>query len=161
MSGEQSLPEELAQLEEELAARPLPEPPPGLRGRILAAVRNRAPAPSPVAVRGGLLPFAAAVAALLLVCMNLSMSAVNRTDWDVWGSTERVDVATQARELQQLLPDLPEGEASRIALVMGRRRPLLLVPEIKGGHAWPAAPGPTGTETTRRESSDGICTAVD
>ena len=160
MSGEQPLPRELAQLQVELAARPLPEPPAGLRDRVLAGVRRGAHGAPPVAAWGGLGRFAAAVAALLLLCMNLSMSAVNRTDWDVWGCTERADVASQARELRQLLPELPEREASRIARVMGTGRPLPLLPQIKGRPAW-AALAPAETDTLPKELSDGIHPILD
>jgi hypothetical protein len=162
MSEGQSLPEELAQLEKELAALPRPDPSVGLRGRVLAAVRHEARAPSPAAGRGSFVSFAAAVAALLLACMNLSMSAANNMDWDVWGSADRrVDVASQALQLRQLLPELSQQEAAQIAPTMDLRRPLRLVPLINGRRPWTAALALPETEAFQKEPNHGIRTAVD
>ena len=161
MNDDRQLPEDLARLEGELAARRLPEPPPGLRGRVLAGIQCQTQPPAPATLREGLLPYAAAVAALLLVCMNLSMSAVNGMDWELREEPPRVDIASQARELQRLLPDLPEGEALRIVRVTTVRHPLPLVPQIKGRSPWATATESIQTETIYRELNDGIRATVD
>ena len=161
MTSERSLPKDLARLEQELAARPLPEPPHALRGRVLAAVECEARAPAAAPVRGGLLPYAAAVAALLLLCMNLSMSAVNGMDWNGREKPERRDVASQARELQRVLPDLPDKEARRIARAMAPGRRLPFVPQVRGRFAWTAARESTQIDSIYRESNDGIRTTMD
>jgi hypothetical protein len=143
------MPNDLAELEQRLAGRSRPDPAPQLRDRILAAIRREAIGPAPVEARAGLWQFAATAAALLLVCLNLTMCVVNHTDWDVWGRAEPVDVASQAQQLRQALPELSESEALGVAQVMASSRRLLPMPDLRGRHGWPAAPlstGPNGTE---------------
>ena len=69
------LPPGLREVEEALARRPCPAPPPALRARVLGAMTSaRPPAPARAAWRRGLLWKAAAAVALAL---NLAMAAAN------------------------------------------------------------------------------------
>jgi len=161
MNEDPRLPENLAELERELAARPLPEPSHTLRGRVLTALQKEADVPCRAAERGGLLPYVAAVAALLLACMNLSMSAVNGMDRLPREEPERRNIASQARSLQRILPDLPDEEARRMARVMAAGRPLPFLPRVEGRLAWTVARESTQINSIYGEMDNGTRAAVD
>ncbi len=129
------LPEDLSGLEQELATRAIPEPSPGLRGRVMAAIRQES-VESPAVELAGIWRFAAAVAAVLLLLLNLSMSVANHADWDVWGRPQQQDIASVARKLRETVPELSEREAFRVALVMESGPPLILAPCPKGRSGW-------------------------
>jgi hypothetical protein len=78
------LPPELLELEQELAGRQMPGLPPDHRGSVLAAVRQElAKRDSVRLILRRRWEFAAAVAALVLCWLNLSMSAANNTDFNL------------------------------------------------------------------------------
>jgi hypothetical protein len=113
-----SLPEELGSLERRLAGLSRAEPPSDLRGRVLAAVeheRSRFEGAS-----SGLSDWrwVLAGAAAVLLWLNFSMSVVNNLDWHFGGELERGDVEQTVRQMKQLVPDLPEREAFRQALLL-------------------------------------------
>jgi hypothetical protein len=109
---------ELAALERRLAGRNAAAAPPGLRGRILAVVRRELSLrPEDVSEHGGWRWWAVAAAAVLL-WVNFSMSVVNNIDWRLSGAVGRADIERGARRLQELMPDLPAGEAFRQALLL-------------------------------------------
>ena len=117
------LPDDLADLESRLAGRPRLEPGATFRDRLLAAVRQELQ-------DGGAAPgwraswqFAAAVAAIVVLWANFSMSVANDTNWRLAGDPKSVDTKALAAELRKLFPDMSEQEANRQALVVqGRSR---------------------------------------
>ena len=129
------LPKDLSGLELELAARAIPEPSPELRGRVMLAIRQES-VESPAVDAAGTWRFAAAVAAALLLLLNVSMSVANHADWDVWGRPQKQDVASVARKLRETVPELSEREALRVARVMGSGAPLVLAPCPKERPSW-------------------------
>src|SRR5438067_1622521 len=83
-----------------LAARPRPEPPAGLRARVLAAARRQWAVPRVPADRRDFGRFAAATAAAVLLAINLSASLANNTDWHLRLPAEGPDAtANRIREL--------------------------------------------------------------
>lgn len=125
------LPGDLADLEKELAARPVPEPSRRLRGRVMAAMRRDSVGALPVEPVA-LWRFAAIAGALLLLLLNLSMSVANHADWDVSGQPLHRNVASAARKLREAVPELSEREALRITLVMQSGSRLVPMPDLKG-----------------------------
>ncbi len=129
------LPTDLSGLEQELAARAIPEPSPELRGRVMAAIRQET-VESPAAGLAGIWRFAAAVAAVLVLLLNLSMSVTNRRVWDVRGQPQQQDVAAVARKLRQIVPELSEEEAFRVVNTMESGPRLVLMPYPRGRPDW-------------------------
>lgn len=101
-----------ADLEHRLAERSRAEPPADLGPRVLAAardaVRERRPAPASDGWRSW-----AALAAGVLLAVNLSMSVSANADWDFAGVPPGRDTA----ELRTLAPELPDAELRRQALL--------------------------------------------
>jgi hypothetical protein len=108
------LPADLAELERRLAERSRVEPPPELGPRVLAAARAalRHPA-TPSALEGW--RFWAAVAATVLLAVNLSMSVSADTDWEF--ANEVAARPDPTAELRALAPELPDAELRRQALL--------------------------------------------
>lgn len=158
--GQFELPEDLADLERVLASRPIPPPSPDLRGRVIAAIRRRS-AGGPPGESISIWRFTAAVTAVLALCLNLSMSAANHADWDVWPRPQQRDVSSVARELSEAVPELSEQEAFRVALVMESCSRLILAPDLKGRSRWSLALGLTVNATSRREIGNGLRPGVD
>lgn len=126
------LPDDLAALERELSARLRPAPSEALRGRVLAAARRELSAPPASGRRRlGAWEFALAAAAAFILVLNLSISAANDMDWRLCGGLDREAVASAAREISKLAPELPPQEARREALILvaGSRLPML--PQVK------------------------------
>jgi hypothetical protein len=122
------LPEDLADLERRLAERPRVEPGAGFRHRLSVAVRQELQKAGALPVRTSGWQFAAAVAAIVVLWANFSMSAANDTNWRLAGDPESVDTKALAAELRKLFPDMSEEEISRQALVIqgGSRLPAML-----------------------------------
>jgi len=101
----------LADLERRLANRPRIEPPPNLGPRVLAATQT--------ALRRGTLTWRAwaAVAAAVLLGVNLSMSLAADTDWNFGPTADQGTVKAAADRLRTLSPDLPESELRRLTLL--------------------------------------------
>jgi hypothetical protein len=111
--SESDLPPDLLALEHRLADLARPQPSPELGPRVLAAVRDvLGERPRPTGWG-----FWAAVAAALLLGINLSMSLVADTDWDLAPGAEP---GRQAAEdwLRELAPDLPDSEIRRQRLLV-------------------------------------------
>jgi hypothetical protein len=123
------LPKELTDLEQQLAARALPEPSPELRGRVITAIRQKTVEGPALGVTGAW-RFAAALAAALLLMLNLSMSVANRAERDGWRrpQQQKQDTAAAARKLAQIVPELSEQEAFRTVLLLQNDPPLILAP---------------------------------
>jgi hypothetical protein len=113
------LPDDLANLEGQLASRSQLEPSAGLRDRVLAAVRRELRRPPKTAPGMGDWRFAAALAAAVLLWANLSLSVTLDSSWGRTGAPEtgRLDAAVAAA--RRLLPELSEREAYRQAVLAG------------------------------------------
>ncbi len=120
------LPDDLAGLERRLARRVRPEAGAALRERVLGSVRDELRRP---VRRGGAWRYAAALAAVVLLGANLSLSAALRADWRRCGNGDDQLTATAAR-LRQLDPELSEREARREALLLQARARLAPVPVV-------------------------------
>jgi hypothetical protein len=121
------LPPDLAELERRLAGRPRPEPAAGLRPRVLAAVGRE------LGRRGGgsAWRFAAATAAAALLWINFSMSVANDMDWRLGRGLDGATLAAAAGRLRQLVPELPEREALRQALLLQAGSRLVPAPDLR------------------------------
>src|SRR5262245_12821256 len=113
-----SLPPDLADVERMLARRRTVEPSADFAGRVLGSVRDALRhRPAVAAAPSSGWRSWAAVAAAVLVGINLSMSAAADTDWHLTGDVEPRDVAALTDELRALAPDLPASELRRQALL--------------------------------------------
>jgi hypothetical protein len=113
-----SLPPDLADVERRLLSRPAVEPSADFAGRVLSSVRDALRHRPAVAVApSSAWRSWAAVAAAVLVGINLSMSAASNTDWHFTAEFEPAQVAALTAELQALAPELPASEVRRQALL--------------------------------------------
>jgi hypothetical protein len=113
--SEFKLPPDLADLERRLANRPRIEPPANLGDRVHAAIRDVLRPALPASDGWG---FWAAVAAVVFLGINLSMSLAADTDWNLTGGAEPGHLAATAERLRALAPELPEDEVQRQALLV-------------------------------------------
>jgi hypothetical protein len=112
------LPPDLAELERLLSGRAPIEPSAEFAARVLGSVREALRhGPSAAAAPTRKWRSWAAVAAAVLVGINLSMSAAADTDWHLAPDVEPGRVAALADELRALVPDLPASELRRQALL--------------------------------------------
>src|SRR5262245_48062497 len=113
-----SLPPDLTELERRLVGRPPAEPSAEFAAHVLGSVRDALRhRPAVVTAPAGGWRSWAAVAAAVLVGINLSMSAALDTDWHLTGDVEPRRVAALADELRLLAPDLPASEIRRQAVL--------------------------------------------
>jgi hypothetical protein len=113
-----SLPPDLADVERQLGHRPAAEPSAEFSDRILASVRDALRyRPAVAAAPTGGWRSWSAVAAALLVGVNLSMSAAANTDWHLTADCEPVQITELTDQLRALAPDLPASELRRQALL--------------------------------------------
>jgi hypothetical protein len=111
-----SLPPDLAELERDLVGLPQIEPSADFAQRVLGSVHNALRhRPTAAATPAGRWRSWAAVAAAMLVVINLSMSAAADTDWHLTDDVEPRRVTALADELRVLAPDLPASELRRQA----------------------------------------------
>ena len=107
------LPDDLAELERRLAGRPRVEPSAGLGSRVLDAARTtRRPRPIGDGWRAW-----AALAAAVLVGVNLSMSVAANADWQLTADVGPEQVDATADRLRAAAPELSERELRRQALL--------------------------------------------
>ena len=149
------LPKDLADLEQRLAARPMREPSPELRGRIMAAMRRQPAEPA------GIWRFAAAAAALLLLLLNLSMSAANCADWAVWERPRQQDVASSARRLREVVPELSEQEARYITRALESGPRLVMLPDLRRPPDGLMEFMRTSSASVGKESGNGLLPGMD
>lgn len=123
------LPDDLRQLEEELIASRSPGPSPEFRDRVLGGVQHELAVELQASRRQSRWAFVAAVAASVLVWMNLSISATTVTGDDV-RLAATADVDRLAGEIHELLPELSETEARRQAFLLRSRHTLVLAPKL-------------------------------
>jgi hypothetical protein len=119
------LPPDLVRLEHELGMRPGREPSADLRSRIVA-LTDRIDPFSPA--RLSFVEIAIATAAAVLLCVNLSMSLANDTDYGVGARFDTKRLSAAAEQIAILLPDESPREAFRQALVLGARSYLIPCP---------------------------------
>lgn len=112
---------ELADLERRLIATPRVNPPPELGPRVLMACRE-VNCRTPVSIAGDW-PFWVAVAAVVVVGINLSMSITAATEWNLAPAVRGVSTTTIDR-MRELAPDLTEAELRRQALLVWAGRQL-------------------------------------
>jgi hypothetical protein len=108
-------PPELVQLEHELGKRPRSEPSADLRRRIVA-LPNRL---EPLSLdRLSFVESALAFAVAVVLCVNLSMSLANQTDYGLGPQFDDKRLRAAAEQIGQLLPDGSPREAFRQALIL-------------------------------------------
>lgn len=120
------LPPELQQLERDLTARPLPEPPADLRRRVIGQVRAGVRQERSAARWA----FAAALAAAVLVWVNLSLSATQATDYGMRLGGQGPPIGMAARQIQRLLPGISRREALRQATLLQAGSNLVACPDF-------------------------------
>jgi hypothetical protein len=125
------LPDELQRLETDLGRRRLPEASSDLPQRILGGLQHR----RRVAESQARWQFGLAVAASVLVWMNLSLCATQATNFDlrpraVVDSEESIE--TIARQIERLAPDLPPEEVRRQAILMRASANMTFMPSFIG-----------------------------
>lgn len=116
MNAKDKLPPELTELEESLASRTVPAPPDELRSSVLTAVRGELNAR--LRTPSNWWPFAAGVAACLLLGLNLAMASINASDYSPDASTNTADADQTTRLVRELLPELTDEQARRHALTL-------------------------------------------
>ncbi len=123
------LPPELERLEARLAARERPQPSHQAKQRLLCSVRaelRRSRAQSRWA-------FAAAMAATVLVWLNLSLCATQATDCGLELGGPRQSLESGAEQIHQLLPDLPPREVTRQAVLLRAGTGVIPCPRVSAG----------------------------
>jgi len=106
------LPEDLERIEIRLLQRPREEPSVALRDRVMANVPTELRRQRP----GGTWRMLAAVAAGVLLWLNLSLSAATATGGIPGPRGTRRSVDRMAQQIEQLLPELSPKEARRHAI---------------------------------------------
>ncbi len=110
------LPPDLAAFEQQLLARERPAPEPVLRQRVLETLRQELHPPTPPG--SSFWWTLAATAAGVLLWINFSMSVINNMDWHFAGRPNPAQVEETAERICALLPELPETEVYRQALLL-------------------------------------------
>ncbi len=124
------LPPELDRLERHLAARERPRPSDQAKQRLLCSLRaelRRSQARSRWA-------FAVAMAAIVLVWLNLSQCATQATDCGLGLDGLHAPVENGAEQIRQLLPDLTPREAMREAILLRAGTGVIACPRLSADH---------------------------
>lgn len=124
------LPSELQWLEQHLAARQCPQPLPSARERFLCSVRaelRRSQA-------GSRWAFAVAMAATVLVWLNLSLCATQATDCGLKLDGPHQLVGNGAEQIQRLLPDLTPREAMRQTVLLRAGTGVIPCPRLSANY---------------------------
>ena len=127
--GNWQLTPELERLERDLAVRPRLEPSAEWQQWLMHSVRSelrRAQSNTRWA-------FALAVAATVLVWLNLSLSATQATDCGFAPIELKESIAAVAQEIRQLLPELSAEEAMRQAILLRAGSSILPCPRLPAG----------------------------
>jgi hypothetical protein len=126
MTDSWELPSELRQLEQDLIARSRSRAFEDLRPRILGDLRSRLR----IEHRSSRWQFALAVAVVVLVWLNLSISATQATDCGLRLDGPSGPIQTVADEIHRLVPDLSPEEARRQAVLLQAGSRLVCAPRI-------------------------------
>jgi hypothetical protein len=117
---------ELQELERALAGRPLPGPSAHLRDKVLGDVRRRLPAD-----RGkARWQFAVAVAAMVLLWLNLSLAATRTTDCGLRLGGLGQSIETACLQIEQLVPELSRKDSRRQAILLRAGSALIPCPDL-------------------------------
>jgi len=115
--------DDLSDLEQALAQRPVLAPPDSFRGRVLAAMGRETR-------RGQRRRWLAAGVAAVVLWINFSMSAAQLTPWQLTSSPLPQDAAAFTDRMRAAAPDLPPREARRQALIAAARAHLAPAPTM-------------------------------
>ncbi|MCP4379148.1 MAG: hypothetical protein GY794_23625 [bacterium] len=121
MNANNQLAHELTELETELANRNLAQVPDDLRRNVLADVRNQLHAPRRTS--SNFWSFAAAVAACLMLGLNLAIASVSVSDYSPAVPVNTADVDEATRLVKKLLPELTDEQAKRHSMMLTAARP--------------------------------------
>ncbi len=122
------LPAELEQVELELSRRPRPEPSAGLRERVVASVNVQLRRESRPSGWG----WVAALAAVVLLLMNLSMSATLATDFGLKDAVRGRSIEERAEEIRAAFPEITEEQALLHAISAQAAADLVPYPSLAG-----------------------------
>jgi len=128
MTDDFPLPPELQRLEQALSARPREQPSDELKQRCLRGIQ----AELRTQHARSRWTFAVAVAATVLVGLNLSMSASQATDFGFQLGGQQPSLEETAAEVRLLLPEVSPQEAMRHALLLQSGARILPIPDVAG-----------------------------
>jgi hypothetical protein len=114
MIEDSQLPPELQRLERALLALPREQPSSQLKERCLNGLRAELGRPQ----SGSRWAFTIAIAASVLLGLNLSLSATQSTDFGLRLDARQQSLEKTAAEIRRLLPDVSPREAARQALLL-------------------------------------------
>ncbi len=128
MTGDFPLPPELQRLEQALSARPRGQPSDELKQRCLGGIRAELRKQQ----ARSRWTFAVAVAATVLVGLNLSLSASQATDFGFRLVGQQPSLEEAAEEIRLLLPDVSPQEAMQHAILLQSGAKILPIPDVAG-----------------------------
>jgi hypothetical protein len=120
------LPPDLQRLERHLASRERPQPSDRAKQRLLRGVRAEMQRSQARSRR----TFAVAMAATVLVWLNLSLCATQATDCGLGLDGTHQPLEDRVEQIHRLLPDLPPREARRQAVLLGAGSGVILCPRL-------------------------------
>ncbi len=129
MKDDFQLPPELQRLERALLALPREQPSSQLKERCLHSLRVELGRPQ----SGSRWAFAIAIAASVLVGLNLSLSATQATDYGYRRDVRQLSVEKTAAEIRRLLPDVSPREAARQAVLLHSGSTIVPCPIVPAG----------------------------
>ncbi len=133
------LPPELERLQRDLAERPTPARSADLRDGVMRSVEAEL---GPVRPEqnglangrpNGWWAFAVAMAATVLVWLNLSLSAAHATSYGLHLAAEPESADRAARQIRDLLPEISRRDARRYAAVLQAGSNLVVAPDVAAG----------------------------
>jgi len=133
------LPPELERLQRDLAQRPAPAPSADLRDAVMRCVEVELGAVRPEqnglanGRPSGWWAFAVAMAATVLVWLNLSLSAAHATSYSLHLASEPGSADRAARQIRELLPEVSRRDARRYAAVLLAGSNLIGAPDVTAG----------------------------
>ena len=129
MQDDFPLPPELQQLEQALVAVPREQPSFQLKERCLHSLQAELGRPQ----SGNRWTFAIAIAASVLLGLNLSLSATQATDCGLRLDGRQQSVENTAAEIRRLLPEVSPREAARQAMLLHSGATIVPCPNVPAG----------------------------
>lgn len=133
------LPPELERIERDLAERSTPAAPSDLRDGVMRCVEAELAAVRPEETESangrpnGWWAFASAMAATVLVWLNLSLSAAHATSYGLHLAAEPGSADRAARQIRDLLPEISRRDAQRYGAVLQAGSNLVEAPDVAAG----------------------------